>query len=262
MGAHVHVKDRITHPERQKFLELIRQGYNRAGAARRVNPDYTGTMFQKLCSTESSSYDHEFAVAYHQACAERGQPKFMSRNPAWRQSRKRSAHGKIRGIWLTPEQVDTFIDMVREGVPLRQAADQISTSLWQLNRLCENDEVFAARYADARRIGYPVMQENLRAEAYRQAMNGDYRALRDLNMIHLPEYGVLRDKKPQDISRADLVELITSKMGDLPPAVLDQMIHLIQTQQLEAGDDADDDGIAGVAVRPKSPRNPPNQEAA
>lgn len=231
------VKDRVTYNDKQKFLELIRAGHNRAGAARRVNPDHTGTMYARLCSQESASYDHDFAVAYAEAVAERGKPRFMSRHSAYRQPRVLSERGRIRAVHISDDKLEEFIIAVSNGIPTKAAADAIGTSLYQLNQRAERDGQFAARYAEAKRIGYPIMQENLRAETERQAFNGDYRALRDLNMIHLPEFIVLRDRqKQQDLSRADLVELITAKMGDLPPAVLDEMIRLIETPQLEEGD--------------------------
>jgi hypothetical protein len=122
-------------------------------------------------------------------------------------------------------------DLVREGTPLKTAADQIGTSLWQLNTLCEHDPNFTSLYAEARRVGYPVMQENLRNEAHRQAFAGDYRALRDMAIIHLPEYGVLNRSAKVEPDERNLRALLLEKMGDLPKAVLDELVAILEREQ-------------------------------
>jgi hypothetical protein len=223
----------ITEADKARFLELIREGFDRPGAARRTNPEHTGRMFALLVSQNSIRYDHEFALAYDQAVIDRGPRFHRTRHKAWRQPRLNTMHGNRRSVYISDEEIEQFIDAVRNGIPLKTAADQIGTSLWQLNLLAENETEFAHAMAEARRIGYPIMQENLRAEAQRQAFNGDYRALRDLAMIHLPEYAPLAKNLKGDQPVVDWKALIREKMADLPPAVLDEMIRMIEQEQPE-----------------------------
>lgn len=236
------VKNRITHHEREKFLEHVRDGHSRAAAARRVNPDYSGTMFSRLMSQNSISYDHDFALAYLEAQAvakDAGKRKCVRKRIV--HSRPRTINGAIRAMHISEDAQEEFIRLVTDGTPVKAAADQIGTSLYQLDVLCRYDPDFARLYAEAKRHGYPAMQENLRAETMRQAFAGDYRALRDLNIIHLPEYAIL-NRAAKGEHDVDLRTLLLERMGNLPPEVLDEMIKLIEGQADAESDGEEDDG--------------------
>jgi hypothetical protein len=224
----VHAKDIITEADKRRFLEFVADGHGRAAAARRVNPDYTGSLFARLMSHSNRSYDHEFALEYEQTRADAlaaGKRKCFRQMS--RASRTLSGNGHIRAMHISVEHQEQFLHDVKEGTPLRQAAEKIGTSLWQLDRLCTHNEDFARAYNEARAIGYPVMQENLRAEAHRQAFAGDYRALRDMLIIHAPEYAVLNRaaKGDHDI---DLRSLLEQKLGSLPAEKLDAIIQILE----------------------------------
>lgn len=238
----VRAGERITQAERQEFLGYIREGDSRPRAARRVHPEYTGVMFAKLVSQESINYDHEFAIAYTEARAEGA--KVPHRNRGRRNgyaSRPFSAHGALRAMHITVEQQEEFIQQVREGIPLRQAAQYIGTTLWHLDQLCRINDEFGREFARAREQGYSVMQENLRAEAFRQAFAGDYRALRDLNMIHLPEYAVLNRQLKGDHD-IDLRAALEEKFSALSREQLDAIIAIVENggelPALEPGQEA------------------------
>ncbi len=224
----VRAGQRISQAEREEFLGYIRDGYSRPVAARKINPEYTGMMFQKLLAQEGLSYDHQFAIAYAEArayAAKHSKPKIGRRSGY--SSRPFSAHGALRAMHITVEQQETFIQQVREGMPLRQAAEYIGTTLWQLDQLCRISEEFAREFAKAREEGYPVMQESLRAEVQRQAFAGEYRALRDLSMIHLPEFAVLNRqlKGEHDI---DLRAALEAKFSSLSKDQLDKIIEIVE----------------------------------
>ena len=225
-------KDIISEADKRKFLEFVADGHSRAAAARRVNPDYTGALFARLMSPSNRSYDHEFALEFERT---RTEALAAGKRKCFRQmgrtSRTFSGKGNLRSMHISADAQEQFIADVKEGVPLRQAAEKIGTSLWQLDRLCTHSEEFARAYTEARAIGYPVMQENIRAEAHRQAFAGDYRALRDMAIIHLPEYAVLNRGAKSD-SDIDLRTLIEQKFGQLPPSKIDAIIKIIE----EGGD--------------------------
>jgi hypothetical protein len=225
--------------EKERFLENIRGGDDRATAARRVNPEYSGTFFRRLCNERNDKlYDPEFAAAYEQAVKDRGplDPKRERVRSDQESPRSTTASGFTRWQALTEEQVEKFLEFVQEGVPAAAAARRIDppSSITQFHRLQENDAGFAQRFRGAKSDGYQAFKDDLRAEAYRQAFAGDYRALRDQMMMHLEEAKKLLTSR-HEIGGLDgqaIRVLAEQEFSDLPKELLDQVIRELEAKEL------------------------------
>lgn len=223
--------------EKERFLQYIRDGDDRATAAWRINPEYTGSMFRSMCSSRSPrSYDADFAAAYDEAVDERG-PLDPLRPQIWsgaRESRTTTASGLTKAGHLTNDQLEDFLDFVREGVQAWTAAASIDppTSMTQINRRVTKDADFAREYRQAREEGYPAYQDSLRAEAQRQAFAGDYRALKDQMLMHLEEARALMTSRTE-ITGPDgaALKLVAEHFPGLPPEMLDEMIRMIEEKE-------------------------------
>jgi len=231
---------RPTEEEKQRFLQYIRGGDDRATAAWRINPEYTGTMFRRIMNS-SKYYDAEFAAAYEQAVEERG-PLDPERPQIWSGGRRdtigstMTLSGHTRGIYLTNDQLEQFLELVRDGVMASAAAKQIDppTSVTQINRRANRDQDFADAFRIAKEEGYTAYKEDLRAEATRQAFAGDYRALKDQMLMHLEEARALMTSK-HEITGLDggAIRMLAEKhFADLPPEMLDEMIRTLEQREL------------------------------
>lgn len=111
------------------------------------------------------------------------------------------------------------------------------TSLTQINIRANKDAEFARALREAREVGYPVFQERIRGEIVRQAENGEYRATRDLAMIHLPEWVVLRDRRTEITgANGEAIKIMAMRQFEnLPPEVLEQLIEALDNKS--GGDD-------------------------
>lgn len=229
-----------TTEEKERFLEYIRAGDDRATAAWRINPEYTGTLFRSLCNpTSRQHYDEEFAKAYDQAVAERGplDPNRFQVHSAAREGRSMTDSGFTKGPYLTESQLDDFLELVREGELAQNAAGMIDppTTITQINRRAAKDSDFARQFTEAKAEGYPAFQDRLRSEAVRQAFAGDYRALKDQMIIHLDEARQALTTNRHEISGLDggAIRLLAEKhFADLPPEMLDEMIRVLEEREL------------------------------
>lgn len=223
----------ISEAEKEQFLEYIRGGLDRAQAARAVNPAYTGTMFKYLCSPSSRSYDPEFALQYDRAVDERGELDPYRPGTIHASSlpgRERTLTGALRWQFLDEERRQALLDDLRDGIPIDIAARSIETTVLQVNRLANHDEEFKLQLRQAREDGYQAYKERLRGEAYRQAMNGDYKALRDQLLIHLDEYKPLLTSR-HEITAMDLRVIAERHFSDMPAELLEQMINQLQSRR-------------------------------
>jgi len=225
--------------EKERFLEYIRQGDDRATAAWRINPDYTGSMFRSMCNPHSPrNYDTEFARAYEEAVAARG-PLDPDRFQVWsaeRESNPLTPSGFVKAMHLTEEQLDTFLELVRDGVQAWTAAGMLDpkTSITQINRRASKDPGFAEEYREAREEGYTSYKESLRSEATRQAFAGDYRALRDQMLIHLDEARQALTTNRHELGGLDgtAIRLFAERnFSDLPPEIMDEMIKALEKRE-------------------------------
>jgi hypothetical protein len=225
--------------EKQRFLEYIRGGDDRATAAARTNPEYTGTMFRRLCNERNDKlYDHEFAVEYEKAVIERGplDPNRQRVRADQESPRTTTASGYTRWTALTEEQIERFLELVQEGVPAAAAARNCDppTTITQMHRLRDSDARFAERFRVAKSEGYQAYKDDLRAEARRQAFAGHYPALRDQIMMHLEEAKKLMTSRHEigGLDGAAIRVLAEQEFADLPKELLDQVIRELERKEL------------------------------
>jgi hypothetical protein len=230
-----------TAEEKERFLQYIRDGDDRATAAWRINPEYTGTMFKKMCTpTSTKYYDPNFAAAYDAAVDERG-PLDPLRQQIWSGAMRPNGSpltpsGFTKASHLSHEQIETFLDAVRNGTMAQTAALSLDppTTMTQINRLAKKDSEFAEAFREAKEEGYASYKEQLRAEATRQAFAGDYRALKDQMMMHLEEARALSTSRHEvtGIDGGAIRMLAERHFADLPPEMLDQMIQTLEAKEL------------------------------
>lgn len=230
---------RPSEEEKDRFLEYIRGGDDRATAAWKINPEYTGTMFRSLCNPRSTkNYDADFAHAYDLAVEVRGplDPARQQIHSSERDSVSVTSNGFVKAMHLNEDQLDEFLDLVRDGTQAASAAQQLDppTSITQINRRAAKDSEFAQEYREAKEEGYSAYKDSLRAEATRQAFAGDYRALRDQMLMHLEEAGALMTNR-HEIGGLDggAIRLLAERhFSDLPPEMLDEMIKTLEQKEL------------------------------
>lgn len=230
---------RPTAEEKERFLQYIREGDDRATAAWRLNPDFTGSMFRSMCNPRSKeNYDADFSRAYDEALDVRG-PLDPNRPQVWRDSSDRisttTLGGFTRAAHLSDDQLERFIELLQDGMQAATAAKELDppTSITQINRRAAKDPDFAREYREAKEEGYDAYKEGLRAEATRQAFAGDYRALRDQMLMHLDEARALMTNR-HEIGGLDggAIRLLAEKhFADLPTEMLDEMIRTLEEKE-------------------------------
>lgn len=227
--------------EKDTFIQYILDGNDRATAAFLTNPDYTGSMFKRLCNPQSSKYyDEDFARRYAEAIEVRGpadRERAVKVRAEERESRHLRANGFTKANHLTDEQLGDFCERVAAGEQAAYAARQLDppTSITQIHRRAERDPEFAAAFQHAKEEGLPAYREELRAEAVRQAFAGDYRALRDQMLMHLPEAKPLSTSRHEvGLDEATMRQLVERNFGDLPAEMIDELIESVKRQEQRA----------------------------
>ena len=241
----------IGQEEKDLYLGWLRQGKAPPEAAALVNPEYTASMFRRLCSENSRDYDPFFASDCLRARAEGH--KNLPPRPHSGKPRTTTLSGHVKADYITPEMLEQFCEYVEAGVPSADAAQLIEpkTTITQINRRAAKDEAFAEQYADAKNVGYPAFQEGLRSTIQRMAENGDYRAARDLAIIHLPEFRESFLTKKTEImggTSNELRVLVQQVFPELSDGDLEMLINTVKQREIESGevvdaeveDDADD----------------------
>ena len=230
-----------TEEEKARFLQYIREGDDRATAAWRINPEFTGTMFRKMVNPHSlAHYDPVFATAYDEALEERG-PLDPDRALIWSGGRRENSSpttvgGYTKSLHLSNDQLEQFLEHVRDGVQASTAAKQLEppTSITQIHRRAAKDPDFAEAFREAKEEGYSAYKEDLRAEATRQAFAGDYRALKDQMMIHLEEAKALSTSRHEvtGLEGGAIRMLAERHFADLPAEMLEEMIRTLEEKEL------------------------------
>lgn len=236
---------RPSEEEKERFLDYIRKGDDRATAAWRINPDFSGSMFRSMCNPHSPrNYDANFAEAYDDAVAERG-PLDPNRQQVWaeegeaqrrEESTSMTLGGYTKASHLSTEQIEEFLDLVREGTQAYTAAHMLDppTSMGQINRRAAKDPEFAREFREAKEEGHDSFKDSLRSEAVRQAFAGDYRALKDQMIMHLEEAKPLTTNR-HEVSGFDgqAIRILAERhFSDLPPEMLDAMIQELEKREL------------------------------
>lgn len=224
----------LTDEQRETFLDLTRRGWNRGAAAAHVGT--TGTAIRRLVDESTVNHDPEFAAAYRQALAEMepdGTAPPASGTPPG-SPRTHTSRGMKRWSAISQEERAEFLELVSGGEPRFDAARSIGTSLHQINSLATNDPEFARELKDAYEQGYPIFVDRMRSLAVKQAEGGDYRALRDILIVHAEEYGVLRTTR-HEVGGFDggAIQIISEVFPSLPSHVLDGLIEAIEQKQID-----------------------------
>ena len=226
----------ISQEAKTKYLNAIREGADNQAAAKAAG--HTATQMRRLRNETGAHYDHDFAVAYQQAVHERSANGYTGKHVAAEgQPATHTASGYRRWTILTDHDKQVFLDLVAAGIPRGLAARQIGTSLEQIDRLAARQPDFNAAYQQALETGYPHFQERLRDENVRQAFEeNNYTALRDLLIVHLPEYDKLRTSKHEHGGiGGGSIKVLTATLGDigLPPALRDELIQALEERQAQ-----------------------------
>ena len=228
----------MTDDEKQEFLTFLRAGKAPPEAAELVSPDYTASMFRRFCNEASREYDPFYAAEYLRARAEGN--KFRDR-PESGKPRTTTLQGHVRSEYITPEMLEQFCEYLESGVQAHDAALLLEpkTTITQINRRAAKDEAFADQYAEAKKSGYPAYQEGLRSTIQRMADNGDYKAARDLAIIHLPEFRESFLTKKTEIMGGlnnELKVLVQQVFPELSDGDLDMLIDHDEQRQIGPGD--------------------------
>lgn len=220
---------------KNRMCELIRAGNDRGTAANLISEEFgvrvTGTQFKRLTNKSSVTYDPDFADQYIQAMADRDQADYDGRiRQAAGAPRQTTDAGHTRAHFITDDDLDSFLERVEEGIPRDMAAREIGTSLLQIQRRAGHDPDFAARFKQALDAGYPAYQDWLRAQAVEFIKSGNYNALRDQVLIHLPEADKLRTSKHEigGLDGGNLKVFIDRVFHNLPKELQDQIIKAVE----------------------------------
>jgi hypothetical protein len=239
----------VTEEEKETFLTWLRAGKSPPEAAELTHESYTASMFRRLLSEKSRDYDPFFAADYLRARAE-GREKAPARVDAGK-PRTTTLSGHVKADYLTPEMLEQFCEYIEAGVPMKDAAELLEpkTTLTQIHRRAQKDAAFAEQYGEAKKIGYPNYQEGLRATIHRMAENGDYRAARDLAIIHLPEFREAFLTKKTEImggTTNELKLLVEQVFPELTDGDLDKLISTVEARQIGEAEviDVDDESAA------------------
>lgn len=221
--------------DKQAFLALLRSGRDPASAAQIINPQYTGSTFKRLTNETNPHYDNEFAADYWRARADFRRQNLGRSDFGEGKPKTTTLSGHLKAAYLSEELLEEFLELVAQGIPLADAVKRLDppTSLTQIHRRALRDDLFNEAYAKAKEVGYPIFQENLRAEAVRQAFNGDYRALRDQLMIHVPEFRNLVTSRTEVIGgvSSEMRVVVERALPSLPTEIIDQMIRHIEENE-------------------------------
>jgi hypothetical protein len=228
----------VSEEEKAEFCAYLRAGKTPPEAAALVNEHYTGSMFRRYCNEQSRDYDPLFAAEYLRAQAE-GR-RYQTRPPGGR-PRTTTLSGHVKADYLSDEMLEQFCEYVEAGVPSHDAAQLLDpkTTITQINRRAKKDAAFAERWGEAREQGYPAFQEGLRSTIKRMADTGDYRAARDLAIIHLPEFReafLTRKTEIMGGTSNEIKLLVQQVFPELSDGDLDKLIDTVEQRQLGPGD--------------------------
>lgn len=226
----------LSDEDKQRFLDLTQRGWNRGAAAREIGT--TGTRLRRMVDDSCASYDHEFSQAYLAALAHI-EPDGSAPQPRLTDAKDPSrvtGLGHTRWREISEAEADRFLELVSSGLPKLDAAREIGTSPEQLRQLASHDPAFAEALQEAVDNGHPALQDILRSKAFELAIeHNDYKALRDLLVVHLPEYAVLRTTR-HEVGGYDgnPIQIISEVFPSLPSHVLDELITAIENKQIDA----------------------------
>lgn len=177
----------VTEQQKERFLDLCRKGMDRIEAARAVGEQ--ASTFQIL-----SLDDPEFRDEMKRALYE-----------CWHKRRIDYAAN------TTHEVREEFLQLIRSGREPVEAAHAVGGFYNHFSRLCNvtghyYDQDFHRAFMDAMKEGHGAFLDRIRSLIVKAAEDGEYRAIRDLAIMHLPEGDKLSSKRIE-VKDADLEAL-------------------------------------------------------
>lgn len=187
-----------------------------------------------MCNPDAVYYDHDLAQAYLEAQAQAPKPVPTTKpNNGRAVAPTRTLSGHVRWMHLSDEDVERFCELVAGGMPRDLAARQIETSLVQLHRKASREPEVAEMIEQAYQTGYPHYQDWLSGKVVEFIENGNYNALRDQLLMHLPEAEKLRTSKHEHSGPGGgPIMQIKAVLHGLPRELLEQVI-----EHVEAGEE-------------------------
>ncbi len=218
---------RLDDNEKATVLNAIRDGKDRATAARLVGR--TGRQLRAMCNPHSPNYDPDFERGYLEAVAAAPPPGPRGRGDKRAEAPTTTLRGFTKARYLTAEHLDEFLERVAAGEPRDLAARAIGTSVIQIRHREHSDPDFAQRLAEAYEQGYPHYQDWLRGKVVDFIEDGNYNALRDQMLIHLPEADKLRTSK-HELSGpgGQPIQVIKAVLHGLPRELIEKVIEAVE----------------------------------
>lgn len=167
----------LSDDQREEWLLLIERGMDRQEAAYAVGE--IPSTFRKLALTD---------LAFRKRMID-------ALNHGKRQRKIEEARV------LTKEEREEFLDLIRTGKRPLEAAKECDIYLRRLYKGAFNpvspwyDREFHQQFKDAVAEWQPAFVERLQRLTITQAENGDYRALKDLNLVYDPDWRPLLTKR-------------------------------------------------------------------
>lgn len=113
-----------------------------------------------------------------------------------RQPQTTTLQGYTRAKYLTDDQLGQILDAMASGTDAVTACLEAGTSHTQFRKRYKSDPDLEGRVIAARAEGDSEFNEIIRHELRWHALvKKDYKALRDLAMIHLPEWDIMRTQR-------------------------------------------------------------------
>jgi len=155
--------------------------------------------------------------------------------------KRETAQGYTKAKYLTEETIENIISDVEEGKPSFLACQHNGTSSTQFGRRMRQDVELMRRFHKAAEEGKEAQRENLWGALWKAVEEGNYKAVRDMAIVLLPEWKIHLSHKLEvgnvdgeafrmaalaqygaNLSKADvdkLVEILDRGGGnELPPA--------------------------------------------
>ena len=141
---------------------------------------------------------------------------------------------------LTEEQIERFLEHVREGCNRQQAAEKLQEeyerpdiSSTKLRNLCHRDPELNRRYQDALVEGRGTLVDRLERCAQELALGGNWPALRFLLTTYGEQFAWARSSKVELGGQVEITAVAATLSKYLPSDMYDQLIATVEAKMLE-----------------------------
>lgn len=201
----------LSEAKKERWLELVAKGLDRKEASYAVD-EMPGVF--NLLAIDDREFRKRMIVALEEARKERL---------------------KKDGGPINPEVQEHFLHLIRNGYNRHEAAVELGLTATKFRALARRSEEFNEQYEEAIWDGKSVYLERLRAEALRQALNGEYRALKDQLLVHDPEFAPLLTKRVEigniDGESLKVAAIQSVNQSSLSLEEMDTLIALLEKAQ-------------------------------